>query len=545
MLLAPVQARSRLGRDAHRAGSALCSRCSRAPSPCSPLPRCMSGRCCSSASACSSGCSTAATRGHARLGTRLRCATLIGFWFGFGYFLTGLYWIAEAFLVEPWRHGWLIPFVMTALPAAWRLFFAAAAALAMMLWRPGAARVFALAIAFGLAEYARGHVLTGLPWNLVGYGLAATLPMMQAAAIFGVYALEPPCASTVRQPLRHLVRRKALASARPSSTALRRSASSRCALASGAMWGAARLAERRCRPPPACGSASSRPMSIRPTNGARRTAPRSSTPISISPSPAAALKGSTASRSWSGRRRRFPSSSPTPLEALHAIGDVLPEGTSLLVGSARVVEERDAARIVLPPSASITACSWSATRVRSSAATTRSISCRSANIFRFRISWRASALAAHRRARRLQRRHRASPALDPGRAAGAAAHLLRDHFSRRGRRQFADGRAGSQRHQRCLVRHQRWSLSALPSSTTSRRRARLAGGPRRQHRHLGDHRSLRTRPRRARSRSKKESSTGSCPRLRRLRIRNVGTLDRNRGSRHLRFSAGSHFSSVR
>ena len=21
----------------------------------------------------------------------------------------GLYWIAEAFLVEPWRHGWLIP----------------------------------------------------------------------------------------------------------------------------------------------------------------------------------------------------------------------------------------------------------------------------------------------------------------------------------------------------------------------------------------------------------------------------------------------------
>ena len=41
-------------------------------------------------------------------------AALIGFWFGFGYFLAGLYWVAEAFLVEPWRHGWLIPFVMTA-----------------------------------------------------------------------------------------------------------------------------------------------------------------------------------------------------------------------------------------------------------------------------------------------------------------------------------------------------------------------------------------------------------------------------------------------
>ena len=46
-----------------------------------------------------------------------------------------------------------------------------------------------MAIALGLAEYARGHVLTGLPWNLIGYGLLATLPLMQLAALFGVYAL--------------------------------------------------------------------------------------------------------------------------------------------------------------------------------------------------------------------------------------------------------------------------------------------------------------------------------------------------------------------
>ena len=126
---------------------------------------------------------------HDRLGQRLKCAGIVGFWFGFGYFLAGLYWIAEAFLVEPWRHGWLIPFVMTAMPGGMALFFAAAGALAMLLWQPGAGRVFALAIAVGLAEYARGHVLTGLPWNLVGYGLLATLPLMQLAALFGVYAL--------------------------------------------------------------------------------------------------------------------------------------------------------------------------------------------------------------------------------------------------------------------------------------------------------------------------------------------------------------------
>lgn len=126
---------------------------------------------------------------RAALGDRLKCAGLTGFWFGFGFFLSGLYWVAEAFLIEPWRHGWLIPFVMTALPAGMALFFAAACAFAMALWRPGPARVFALAIAFGLAEYARGHVLTGFPWNLIGYGLLTNGPLMQLAALFGVYAL--------------------------------------------------------------------------------------------------------------------------------------------------------------------------------------------------------------------------------------------------------------------------------------------------------------------------------------------------------------------
>lgn len=126
---------------------------------------------------------------HARLAEKLKTAATIGFCFGFGYFLAGLYWVAEAFLVEPWRHGWLLPFVMAALPGGMALFFAAAAALAMLLWVPGPGRAFALAIAFFLAEFARGHVLTGFPWNLLGYSLLGSLPLMQLAALFGVYGL--------------------------------------------------------------------------------------------------------------------------------------------------------------------------------------------------------------------------------------------------------------------------------------------------------------------------------------------------------------------
>lgn len=120
---------------------------------------------------------------------RLRCAGLTGFCFGFGYFLTGLYWVAEAFLVEPWRHGWLIPFVMTALPAGMALFFAGGCALAMLLWCRGPARVLALAFALGLSELARGHLLTGFPWDVIGYGLLANDPLMQLSSVFGIYSL--------------------------------------------------------------------------------------------------------------------------------------------------------------------------------------------------------------------------------------------------------------------------------------------------------------------------------------------------------------------
>ncbi|HXE03813.1 MAG TPA: apolipoprotein N-acyltransferase [Methyloceanibacter sp.] len=277
--------------------------------------------------------------GHARLGTRLRCTTLIGFWFGFGYFLTGLYWTAEAFLVEPWRHGWLIPFAMTGLAGGMALFYAAAAALAAILWRPGAARVFAMAIAFGLAEFARGHVLTGLPWNLVGYGLAATLPMMQAASIFGVYALSL-LALLLFASFFAIWAPQGSGLARPISTALVALFFS-VALASGAMWGEARLA-----------SAGAATTGVRlrivqaNVDQANKWRPENSaeifnTYLDLTKSGAGAqgLDGITLVV-WPETAVPFLLADSS--EALHEIGDVLPEGTSLLVGSARVVAERDA-----------------------------------------------------------------------------------------------------------------------------------------------------------------------------------------------------------
>src|SRR6202035_1380118 len=47
----------------------------------------------------------------------LTSAFASGWWFGFGYFLAGLYWIGMAFLVEADRFAWLLPVAVILLPA--------------------------------------------------------------------------------------------------------------------------------------------------------------------------------------------------------------------------------------------------------------------------------------------------------------------------------------------------------------------------------------------------------------------------------------------
>jgi apolipoprotein N-acyltransferase len=120
---------------------------------------------------------------------RIRAAAAIGWAFAFGQFLLGLHWIVYPFMVDPTSHLWQLPFALCLLPAGLGLFGSLACAIAAVFWREGVSRLIVLAVSYAATEWLRGHVLTGFPWNLAGYGWGASLAVTQSIALVGSYGL--------------------------------------------------------------------------------------------------------------------------------------------------------------------------------------------------------------------------------------------------------------------------------------------------------------------------------------------------------------------
>lgn len=113
-----------------------------------------------------------------------------GWWFAFGHFAAGLYWVSSAFMVdsEAWGPIWGAPAVI-ALAGGLALFWGAGCALAMTAWTADWRRIAVFAVALTLAEWLRGHLFGGFPWLLPGYVWTPGEPISQTASIFGIYGL--------------------------------------------------------------------------------------------------------------------------------------------------------------------------------------------------------------------------------------------------------------------------------------------------------------------------------------------------------------------
>tara|TARA_B100001173_G_scaffold286664_1_gene274489 strand:- start:61 stop:1404 length:1344 start_codon:yes stop_codon:yes gene_type:complete len=109
--------------------------------------------------------------------------------FGFGYFISNLYWITNSLTFEETFKP-LIPFALILIPLFLGVFYGLATLVSFFI---GLKKNFSSIIIFStilsLSEYLRSFVFGGFPWNLIIFSLTDNLPSIQILSFIGTYSL--------------------------------------------------------------------------------------------------------------------------------------------------------------------------------------------------------------------------------------------------------------------------------------------------------------------------------------------------------------------
>jgi apolipoprotein N-acyltransferase len=122
----------------------------------------------------------------------LRSAFLRGWLAGAAYFTVCFWWLFEPFQVDAAEQGWMAPFAVAFMAGGLALFWGCAATVYRGLAATGPARWLLFGGVMVGFEWLRGHVLTGLPWDLPGETWWAGSAPSQGAALVGAYGLSWP-----------------------------------------------------------------------------------------------------------------------------------------------------------------------------------------------------------------------------------------------------------------------------------------------------------------------------------------------------------------
>jgi len=113
---------------------------------------------------------------------------LYGWIFGFAYFVSNIYWIANSLTVEEIFKP-LIPFAITIIPLFLGIFYGISF-LIFSYFQPKKKiySIFLFALIFSFIEYLRGHILGGFPWNLISFSLVEINQFIQVLSYIGTYS---------------------------------------------------------------------------------------------------------------------------------------------------------------------------------------------------------------------------------------------------------------------------------------------------------------------------------------------------------------------
>jgi apolipoprotein N-acyltransferase len=131
-----------------------------------------------------------------------------GWLFGFGYFLSSLYWISISLTFDQ-NFKFLIPFAIVLIPAFLGIFYGLAT-LCFLISKPKktVSSFFSFSLFFGMFEFIRGSILTGFPWNLIAYSFSNHLEILSITSIIGTYGFNLFCISLFASPAVFILRDK-------------------------------------------------------------------------------------------------------------------------------------------------------------------------------------------------------------------------------------------------------------------------------------------------------------------------------------------------
>ena len=113
---------------------------------------------------------------------------IVGWMFGFGYFISNLYWITNALTFEE-NFKPLIPFALILIPLFLGVFYGTATlACSFFYLNKKLSSILIFSIFFSLIEFIRGFILGGFPWNIIAFAWTDYLYFLQILSFIGTYS---------------------------------------------------------------------------------------------------------------------------------------------------------------------------------------------------------------------------------------------------------------------------------------------------------------------------------------------------------------------
>ncbi len=112
-----------------------------------------------------------------------------GLFFGFGFFITGMYWVSNSIIAFDPDLFYIVPIILILLPFCLSIFFAVMQITNAFFWSRSNAKIFYFSSIWIIFEFLRSILFTGLPWNLIGYSWSWSLSFSQSISVLGMYGL--------------------------------------------------------------------------------------------------------------------------------------------------------------------------------------------------------------------------------------------------------------------------------------------------------------------------------------------------------------------